>query len=303
MRPTRVACSRSTVSFHLFRRFSTPVRIHCTGNGEILVENHASEPELWFQMAHIFYLKEERDIAIELIKMQTEFLRRGKNAEGDEADTILWWRLGNMLTTKCQYNDAVAVYKAAIELNPGELYLRKCLADVYMEKGNHSKAIRVYKAAIKQQPANFWMWHNICKVYLATNDLDGAITTCEAGRTSANPSPAIMLSHLYAVKGNYASAINSLDKSDREILMNLLWRLKEFIDDLTPPECRETKMVENIFKRYSTLLIAILMEKVSADAIRKYRLVESLVKCNHFFCIGIRRYGNDITLCCLDWKC
>ena len=69
----------------------------------------------------------------------------------------------------------------------------------------------LYKDAIEKEPLNYWLWHNLCKLLVQRDDLDEAIRTCQLGieMSEDNPSPLMELSNLYALKGDYGTAINT----------------------------------------------------------------------------------------------
>lgn len=73
----------------------------------------------------------------------------------------------------------------------------------------HDKAIQRYQNAINEDPMNYWLWYNLCKIHIGTDNLEGAILACESGadKFPTSPSPLMMLSNLYAAKGDYTGAI------------------------------------------------------------------------------------------------
>jgi hypothetical protein len=68
--------------------------------------------------------------------------------------------------------------------------------------------------AIMMVPLNYWLWHELCRYYAARNDLNGAIQACERGSrmSPTNPSPIMVLSNLYAAKGEFRAAAKSSAK-------------------------------------------------------------------------------------------
>ena len=71
--------------------------------------------------------------------------------------------------------------------------------------------IQMLQDVIDKEPLNYWLWRDLCRLYAATNNLDGAIQACELGikKSSANPSPLMELTNLYAAKGDYKAAITT----------------------------------------------------------------------------------------------
>lgn len=102
----------------------------------------------------------------------------------------------------------------------------------------------MYSDALLKEPLNYWLWHNLCRLHVLENNLDGAIRACELGieKSHKNPAPLMVLSNLYALKGQFGAAIRT-SMNVFEIKGAILGlALKEVKNPLIVPNSRETEM-------------------------------------------------------------
>jgi tetratricopeptide (TPR) repeat protein len=115
-------------------------------------------------------------------------------------------------------------FDRAVEIEP----LTQSLKEVFLGE----QEVQRYQAAIKKDPMNYWLWHNCCKIHVSMNDLEGAIYACERGiKEFTSPSPSMVLSNLYALKGNYDAAIKTYGQF-YTVIPTILWLALESNDPL-----------------------------------------------------------------------
>jgi hypothetical protein len=87
------------------------------------------------------------------------------------------------------------------------------------------------REGIAKEPKNFWLWKRFVKLHAAT-DIEAAILVCkEAIKRHGHLAPSMMAVNLYAAKGDYLTAMNTMMKiSDNKTFAK---KLKEA---LTPSE-------------------------------------------------------------------
>ncbi|MEG4912989.1 tetratricopeptide repeat protein [Microcoleus sp. B7-D4] len=69
--------------------------------------------------------------------------------------------LGNSLQESGRFNEAVAVYKQAIELNPNFSWSYHSLGDVLLKLEKWEEAVAAYKNAVELNPDFSWSYHNL----------------------------------------------------------------------------------------------------------------------------------------------
>ncbi len=69
--------------------------------------------------------------------------------------------LGNYLQESGQFDDAVAAYKKAIELNPNFSWSYHSLGDVLLKLEKLEEAVAAYKKAVELNPDFSWSYHNL----------------------------------------------------------------------------------------------------------------------------------------------
>ncbi|MEG4939279.1 tetratricopeptide repeat protein [Microcoleus sp. F4-D5] len=69
--------------------------------------------------------------------------------------------LGNYLQESGRFDEAVAAYKQAIELNPDFSWSYHCLGDVLLKLEKWQEAVAAYKKAVELNPDFSWSYHNL----------------------------------------------------------------------------------------------------------------------------------------------
>lgn len=108
--------------------------------------------------------------------------------------------------------EAIVVYEELLRENPVKLCVRRHLAHLYFEIDSvNERAIQLYEDRLDAEPRSFWTWRDLCEIYLLTQDYDAAIEACKRGmkKSPQNSAPAMVLSKLYASRGEFESAISA----------------------------------------------------------------------------------------------
>jgi len=84
---------------------------------------------------------------------------------------------GWMMVAKNGINDAVDIYRDALEKAPGFILLYCLLGDIYRAMGRYEDAILEYKMAIILDSLNITAYRSLCSVYEELGDLDSAVET------------------------------------------------------------------------------------------------------------------------------
>ena len=108
-----------------------------------------------------------------------------------------------------------------------------------------SDVMEIYRAAINSDPMNYWSWYHLCVKLVGQNQIDEAIALCKSGTIEfpKSPSPLLMLSGLYAAKGNYTEAI-STSMQWFTFKPAILWLALECEDPWTPHDPEIMKELE-----------------------------------------------------------
>jgi len=69
--------------------------------------------------------------------------------------------LGNSLQESGRFDEAVAAYKKALELNPSFSWSYHCLGDVLLKLEKWEEAVAAYKKAVELNPDFSWSYHNL----------------------------------------------------------------------------------------------------------------------------------------------
>lgn len=114
------------------------------------------------------------------------------------------------------------------------------ITEAALSDDHYNQAVEKYQDAINKDPMNYWLWHNLCKVRIARDDLEGAISGCEVGadKFPNSPAPIMMLSNLYAAKGDYTTAVTKAMQC-LTIKASLLCLALESKDPFIGPESEE----------------------------------------------------------------
>lgn len=89
---------------------------------------------------------------------ETKVNGKMENEAGDES-TMPHYKLGKMLAKEGEWEEAIASYRKAIEVEPNFADVYHSLGDALVEAGEKEEAIRVYQKAIEIEP-NLWEVHH-----------------------------------------------------------------------------------------------------------------------------------------------
>jgi len=87
---------------------------------------------------------------------------------------ILWARRGQVLRRLKQFEDAVASYEKALNLDPSYAWAWNGCGLCYSAMGNWEQAKVCYQTAIECDDSDVWFWHNYGDAFFRLEDYDEA---------------------------------------------------------------------------------------------------------------------------------
>ncbi len=95
-------------------------------------------------------------------------------------------KLGNSLEESGEFNDAVAAYRKAVELNPDFSWSHHSLGDVLLKLERWEDAVAAYKKAVELNPDFLWSYHNLGDALLKLEHWEDAVAAyrCEIALNS-----------------------------------------------------------------------------------------------------------------------
>jgi len=126
-----------------------------------------AEPEQFdstSQEARVLYAQNEIDEALKLLKTKGEELRSAED----------WLLIGNILQDKDRLDEAVYMYKKAIEKNPKYYKAHYNLGYIYFIQERPNMALAEFKKSVKYKPDFAYGYYNMGCVYLKLKDYRNA---------------------------------------------------------------------------------------------------------------------------------
>lgn len=117
---------------------------------------------------------------------------------------------GWVMVAKNGVNEAVDIYREALEKAPGFILLYCLLGDIYRSMGRYEDAILEYKMAIILDSLNITAYRSLCSVYEELGDLDSAVDAYQR-LIDIQPNAAeyyCNLANILYLKGNTQEAIS-----------------------------------------------------------------------------------------------
>lgn len=138
-----------------------------------------------------------------------------KAIEIDPSDDMTFTYRANMNFRKGDVDGALRDFDVAIALNDRNLEVYSRRAEVWKEKGNHDKAIEDLTKAISLDPASADFYSRRAYLWHAKGDLDKVIADCiEASRLNPQDSVALALrGAAYSKKEDYERALTDFDSA------------------------------------------------------------------------------------------
>lgn len=90
------------------------------------------------------------------------------------------------------YEDAIASYQAALEIDPSNLHLWECCGDTYMLKKDYDEAIKIFKIVMKKFPGQ--CIQKLGRVYLESGNPDAAVKVYKTALKKNPTSEAFLVS-------------------------------------------------------------------------------------------------------------
>lgn len=179
-------------------------------------------PDLYSNLANIYYIKGEFDLAISnyqtaitlnpnktwtsVIAQTMGFVYQENKSDPDAAisayqtayvltpdDIDIYVNLGSAFYDKEDYNNALAVYRQALELQPYNAKIHCNLGFLYWGKGDTEEAIKSYELAIKYNKNYDIAYNNLGVIYL--DDLGRVNKAIELFKNAVDANPNYALAH------------------------------------------------------------------------------------------------------------
>jgi tetratricopeptide (TPR) repeat protein len=139
-------------------------------------EAAAARAELLYSLGGLYWAKRDFEQALEYIRQALELARQTDN------ERLVTWAhngLGNVYDELGRYEEAIAEYQRAIELDPKDAYPHNGLGNVYYELGRYDEALAEYERAIELDPKYAYPHNGLGSVYYELGRYDDAIAEYE----------------------------------------------------------------------------------------------------------------------------
>src|ERR1700738_1284474 len=185
--------------------------------GNIWWKKSPTKVDLIFHLGKWWAAGREHDIAVNLWKglMQMPSGKKDFHLQSstpkyknDEYTTSLLGELGVALRGKGCSDDAIQIYTATMERMPHNItniYVFERLVELHRQMGQYENCVELYEKAIKKRPFRFRPWLRLCELHFTNCHSFRAVRACEQGIQDypRNPSPLMVLSNIYATRGDY----------------------------------------------------------------------------------------------------
>jgi len=99
--------------------------------------------------------------------------RQWTRSESHEA--LAWFVLGRAASGLQRHGEAIAAYRQAVALEPGDVYSINNLGQAYRDSGQTGEAMRTWREAIRVNPDYIDAWHNIGLTFYARKGQAGVV--------------------------------------------------------------------------------------------------------------------------------
>jgi len=112
-----------------------------------------------------------------------------------------------------RYEDAIAAYHKAVEINPKYAIAHGDLGDVYRDLGRYEDAIAAYQKAIELDPKYMYAYSVLADLYTDIGEFEKAYEVCAKASTidPENYWLGFILGNVHADQGKFAKAIESYE--------------------------------------------------------------------------------------------
>jgi tetratricopeptide (TPR) repeat protein len=85
--------------------------------------------------------------------------------QAEPRNATAWFVLGRALGALNRYLEAIAAYRRDLDLDPGDVYARNNLGNLYRDSGQLVQAMQTYRDAVRVNPDYLPAWHNLGLTY------------------------------------------------------------------------------------------------------------------------------------------
>ncbi len=169
-------------------------------------ETLAARADLLYTLAGLYWAKREYEKSVELWQ---QALRLAERLENVLLQAWCYNGLGNVYRALGRYEDAQAVYRRAIELDPKYVTPHNGLGNVYRDLSRYEDALAAYRRAIELDPKFAFPHNGLGNVYRALGRYEDALI---AYRRAIDLDPQYVAPHnglgnVYADLGRYEDAL------------------------------------------------------------------------------------------------
>lgn len=136
----------------------------CANCGFAQIQAEQEEIDSTSQEARVLYAQNEIDDALKLLKTKGEELRSAQD----------WLLIGNILQDKDRLDEAIYMYKKAIEKNPKYYKAHYNLGYIYFIQECPNMALSEFKKSVKYKPNFAYGYYNMGCAYLKLKDYRNA---------------------------------------------------------------------------------------------------------------------------------
>ncbi len=175
-------------------------------------ETAPTRAQLHYTLGGLYYWDKQYDKAIK------HFLDALSLAEKTGNRRLQSWihnGLGNVYAKLGRYEEAIAAYQHAIELDPQYAYPHNGLGNVYQSQGRYEEAIAAYQHAIELDPQYAYPHNGLGNVYDELGRYEEAIAAYQHA-IELDPQlaqPHNNLGNVYRAKGRYEEAIDAFQQA------------------------------------------------------------------------------------------
>lgn len=179
----------------------------------------------------------------------------------DPENPMGYYELGQALERSNKYDEAMAVYRSAIEKHVETSSLLSRLGDLYLRGGDKAKALAMYEQASRLDPMNQESQTNLATIYLESGRIDEAERVLQVVVANAAYAPAynalglaaIQRQNPAAARGNFEKAVEfDPDLVEAQLNLGLIYRMAG--EDAKAKACFQTFLAKASRTQYAQVI-------------------------------------------------